>query len=90
MFAPTERLPRVGVLEVVPLPRAHGLLYAFEQVYAGTLGPSFYGPRTMVLTLLLCALPRFRRMSGQRLRRTEFRIGVRRLSIVQRLTNRQF
>jgi hypothetical protein len=32
MFAPTERLPRAGVLAVVPLLRAHGLLDAFEQV----------------------------------------------------------
>jgi hypothetical protein len=34
--------------------------------------------------------PQFKRSNWERLRRTEFRIGVRRLSIVQRLTNRQF
>ena len=60
LFADAEALPRAGVLLAVPLLVGHGLVETFEQVY-GSLRPSFYGLRTTVVTLFLCALLRIKR-----------------------------
>ena len=59
-FADAEQLPRAGVLLAVPLLVSHGLLEVFQEVY-GSLGPAFYGLRTTVVTLFLCALLRIKR-----------------------------
>jgi transposase len=60
LFAEAESLPRAGVLLAVPLLAKHGLLDVFQHVY-GSLAPAFYGLRTMVVTLFLCALLRIKR-----------------------------
>ena len=60
MFADAESLPRAGVLLAVPLLVRHGLIEAFVKVY-GSLHPSFYGLRTIVVTLFLAALLRIKR-----------------------------
>ena len=58
---PTTRcLPRAGALLAVPLLVRHGLIEAFVKVY-GSLHPSFYGLRTIVVTLFLAALLRIKR-----------------------------
>jgi transposase len=60
LFANAECLPRAGVLLAVPLLVRHGLIEAFVKVY-GSLHPSFYGLRTIVVTLFLGALLRIKR-----------------------------
>lgn len=60
LFADAEALPRAGVLLAVLLLVRHGLLEVFHKVY-GSLHPSFYGLRTTVVTLFLCALLRIKR-----------------------------
>lgn len=60
LFAEAQSLPRAGALLAVPLLVGHGLLDAFAQVY-GSLRPSFYGLRTIVVTLFLAALLRIKR-----------------------------
>jgi hypothetical protein len=60
LFADAECLPRAGVLLAVPLLVRHGLIEAFVKVY-GSLHPSFYGLRTIVVTLFLGALLRIKR-----------------------------
>jgi hypothetical protein len=60
LFADAESLPRAGVLLAVPLLVRHGLIEAFVKVY-GSLQPSFYGLRTIVVTLFLAALLRIKR-----------------------------
>ena len=60
LFADPECLPRAGVLLAVPLLVRHGLIEAFVKVY-GSLHPSFYGLRTIVVTLFLAALLRIKR-----------------------------
>jgi len=60
LFADHECLPRAGVLLAVPLLVSHGLIGAFVKVY-GSLHPSFYGLRTIVVTLFLAALLRIKR-----------------------------
>jgi transposase len=60
LFADHESLPRAGVLLAVPLLVRHGLVEAFVKVY-GSLHPSFYGLRTIVVTLFLGALLRIKR-----------------------------
>jgi len=60
LFADAEQLPRAGVLLAVPLLVSHGLVGVFEEVY-GSLRPAFYGLRTTVVTLFLCALLRIKR-----------------------------
>ena len=54
------RVPRAGVLLAVPALIDSGVIELARRVY-GSLGPSFYGLRTTVLTLLLMALLRLRR-----------------------------
>jgi prepilin-type processing-associated H-X9-DG protein len=60
LFADHESLPRAGALLAVPLLAHHGLIEAFIKVY-GSLHPSFYGLRTIVVTLFLGALLRIKR-----------------------------
>ncbi|MGB8854866.1 MAG: putative transposase [Pirellulales bacterium] len=60
LFADHESLPRAGALLAVPLLVRHGLIATFEKVY-GSLHPSFYGLRTIVVTLFLGALLRIKR-----------------------------
>jgi len=60
LFADAESLPRAGGLLAVPLLVRHGLIEAFVNVY-GSLHPSFYGLRTIVVTLFLAALLRIKR-----------------------------
>jgi hypothetical protein len=60
LFADAEQLPRAGVLLAVPLLASHGVLEVFQRVY-GSLRPAFYGLRTTVMTLFLCALLRIKR-----------------------------
>jgi prepilin-type processing-associated H-X9-DG protein len=60
LFADHESLPRAGALLAVPLLARHGLIEAFVKVY-GSLRPSFYGLRTIVVTLFLGALLRIKR-----------------------------
>ena len=60
LFADAEQLPRGGVLLAVPLLVEAGMLEVFKKIY-GSLGPSFYGLRTMVVTLVLMALLRIKR-----------------------------
>jgi len=60
LFAQAESLPRAGVLLAVPLLVRHGLIETFAQVYH-SVGPAFYGLRTIVVTLFLGALLRIKR-----------------------------
>ena len=60
LFAEAEMLPRAGVLLAVPLLVNHGLVDVFQRVF-GSLAPAFYGLRTTVVTLFLCALLRIKR-----------------------------
>jgi hypothetical protein len=60
LFADQDSLPRAGALLAVPLLVRHGLIEAFVKVY-GSLHPSFYGLRTIVVTLFLGALLRIKR-----------------------------
>ena len=61
LFAEADHLPRAGVLLAIPLLAKNGLLEAFDKIYSHSLGPSFYGLRTLVVTLFLCALLRIKR-----------------------------
>ena len=56
----TESLSRAGVLLAIPLLVRHGMLEVFGDVY-GSLGAAFYGLRTTVVVLFLCALLRIKR-----------------------------
>jgi hypothetical protein len=60
LFADAESLPRAGVLLAIPVLVRHGLLDAFQHVFR-SLGPAFYGLRTSVVVLFLCALLRIKR-----------------------------
>jgi len=60
LFAPAEHLPRLGVLLAVPVLVKHGVLSVFQEVY-GSLHSSFYGLRTLVVTLHVMALLRIKR-----------------------------
>ena len=60
LFAEAEMLPRAGVLLAIPLLVEHGLLDVFQRVF-GSLAPAFYGLRTTVVVLFLCALLRIKR-----------------------------
>ena len=60
LFANTTDLPRTGVLLAIPALAEHGGLSVFQHLYR-SLGPAFYGLRTIVLTLVLLALLRVKR-----------------------------
>ena len=60
MFQPGERVPHAGVLLAVPALLASGVLECARDVYS-SLGPSFYGLRTSLVTMLLMGLLRIKR-----------------------------
>jgi DNA-binding CsgD family transcriptional regulator len=60
LFAPTRSLPRAGVLLAIPMLVASGLLATAEKIY-GSLGPAFYGLRTILVAYVLLALLRIPR-----------------------------
>ena len=63
LFRPGSRVPGAGVLLALPALWASGVLDCARQSY-GSLGPSFYGLRTTILSLLLMALLRIKRPEG--------------------------
>jgi len=60
LFGAASAVPRAGVLLALPVLIASGVFECAQQIY-GSLGPSFYGLRTSLLTLLLMALWRIKR-----------------------------
>ena len=60
LFGSGSAIPRAGVLLALPALIAGGVFECARQIY-GSLGPSFYGLRTSLLTLLLMALWRLKR-----------------------------
>jgi len=60
LFGSAAGVPRAGVLLALPVLIASGVFECAQKIY-GTLGPSFYGLRTSLLTLLLMALWRIKR-----------------------------
>jgi transposase len=63
LFGSATAVPRAGVLLALPVLVASGVFQCAHTVY-GSLGPSFYGLRTSLLTLLLMALWRIKRPEG--------------------------
>ena len=63
LFESGTGLPRAGVLLALPALIAGGVFECAHQIY-GSLGPSFYGLRTSLLTMLLMALWRIKRPEG--------------------------
>lgn len=60
LFGSARALPRAGVLLAMPALVASGVFDCAQEIY-GSLGPSFYGLRTSLLTLLFMALWRIKR-----------------------------
>jgi transposase len=60
LFGDRPKLQRAGVLMAIPLLVESGLLETFSSTYY-SLGPAFYGLRTMVVVLFLSALLRIKR-----------------------------
>lgn len=60
LFRDAENVPGVGVLAAIPAIVESGVLETARKVY-GSVGASFYGLRTIVLTLVLMALLRIKR-----------------------------
>lgn len=60
LFGNAKAVPGAGVLCAVPVFIAQGVFRIAHQLY-GEIGPSFYGLRTTILTLLLMALWRVKR-----------------------------
>jgi len=63
LFGSATAIPRAGVLLSLPVLVASGVFDCAQKIY-GNLGPSFYGLRTSLLTLLLMALWRIKRPEG--------------------------
>jgi transposase len=63
LFGSASAIPRAGVLLAIPALVASGVFDCAQKIY-GSLGPSFYGLRTSLLTLLLMALWRIKRPEG--------------------------
>ncbi|MEK7365504.1 MAG: putative transposase, partial [Candidatus Deferrimicrobiota bacterium] len=63
IFNPGKRISRAGVLLAVPALVQSGIFSAAQEIY-GSIGPSFYGLRTTMLSLLLLALLRIKRPEG--------------------------
>jgi len=59
LFAPATDVPRAGVLLALPGLVASGVFEVAEEVY-GSIGPAFYGLRTVLLTMVLFALLRIK------------------------------
>lgn len=60
LFGSANAVLRAGVLLALPVLMASGVFECAQKIY-GNLGPSFYGLRTSLLTLLLMALWRIKR-----------------------------
>jgi prepilin-type processing-associated H-X9-DG protein len=60
LFGSAAAAARAGVLLAIPILIASGVFDCAQKIY-GNLGPSFYGLRTSLLTLLLMALWRIKR-----------------------------
>lgn len=63
LFNPGKRIARAGVLLAVPALVQSGIFSAAQEIYS-SIGPSFYGLRTTILSLLLLALLRIKRPEG--------------------------
>lgn len=63
LFNPGKRIARAGVLLAVPALVQSGIFSVAQEIY-GSIGPSFYGLRTTILSLLLLALLRIKRPEG--------------------------
>jgi transposase len=63
LFRNGENIPGAGVLVAIPALIESGILDTAKKVY-GSLGASFYGLRTILLTLVLMALLRIKRPEG--------------------------
>ena len=63
LFGSRTGVTRAGVLLALP-PLTHSGVFECAQTIYGSLGPSFYGLRTSLLTLLLMALWRIKRPEG--------------------------
>jgi hypothetical protein len=63
LFASSTKVPGAGVLFAVPMLVCSGIFSIARRLY-GEIGPSFYGLRTTLLTLLLMALLRVKRAEG--------------------------
>jgi hypothetical protein len=63
LFGSATAVPRAGVLLALPVLVSSGVFECAQKIY-GSLGPSFYGLRTSLLTLLLMALWRIKRPEG--------------------------
>jgi hypothetical protein len=59
LFGTAEQVPRAGVLLAVPLLVASGVFDVAERTF-GSIGPAFYGLRTILLTLLFLGLLRIK------------------------------
>jgi len=60
LFGSSPKVARAGVLLALPALISSGVFECAQKIY-GSLGPSFYGLRTSLLTLLLMALWRIKR-----------------------------
>lgn len=70
LFEDVDAVPGVGALLAVPVLVESGVVRIARQVY-GSLGPAFYGLRTTIVTLLLMALLRVKRVEGLKERSPE-------------------
>jgi len=68
VFATGQQIPGAGVLLAVPLICESGVLGIFQSLVR-SLGPAFYGVRTVVMTLLFMALLRIKRPERLRTQR---------------------
>lgn len=63
IFGGGTEVPGVGVLLAIPALVESGVLTVAREIY-GSIGPAFYGLRTTMVTLLLMALLRVKRLEG--------------------------
>lgn len=63
LFRSGRDVPSAGVLLAIPALVESGVLECAAEIY-GSIGPSFYGLRTTIVTLLLMALMRIKRPEG--------------------------
>ena len=63
LFQAGLRIPNAGVLLALPILLQSGVLAAAREVY-GSIGPAFYGLRSVLLVLLFMALLRIKRPEG--------------------------
>ena len=63
IFKEGENIAHLGVLIAIPILIESGIFSAAQKIY-GSLGASFYGLRTILLTFLLMALLRIKRPEG--------------------------